>query len=268
MNALKKAWAFLYEKYELLTAKKYTTVAGTLVFFLIMSLVPMTFWVMLLFGKLPFDTDKILNLPIFASVKDVLAYVRDEAINATSGASVFLLVTSLYSATSLFYQMRRSGEIVYGYRKKRHGLKLRVGAVALLFSAMALVLASLLLFAIGTFFFSWFVGGVWETVADYLLLAGVAYLLVFLLNVYMCPYKTSVKHFGLGSLCTVLAWAVALVGFTVYLSISNMTRLYGALSTLIVFLLWLYVLMICFVAGVIFNSETVRLARKRERLYK
>ena len=135
MNALKKAWAFLYEKYELLTAKKYTTVAGTLVFFLIMSLVPMTFWVMLLFGKLPFDTDKILNLPIFASVKDVLAYVRDEAINATSGASVFLLVTSLYSATSLFYQMRRSGEIVYGYRKKRHGLKLRVGAVALLFSA-------------------------------------------------------------------------------------------------------------------------------------
>ena len=264
METLRKAWRFVHDKYELLTTKKYTTVAGTLVFFLIMSLVPMTFWVMLLFGKLPFDTEEILSLPIFASVKEILSYVRDEAINATSGASVFLLVTSLYSATSLFYQMRRSGEIIYDYRKKRKGLRLRVGAVGLLFSVMALVLAALLLFAVGTFFFSWFVGGVWETVADYVLLAGVAYLLVWLLNVYICPYKTSLRHFWLGSLLTVLAWAVALVGFTVYLQFSNMSRLYGALSTLIVFMLWLYVLMICFVAGVAINSERVT-SRKEKK---
>ena len=52
-------------------------------------------------------------------------------------------------------------------------------------------------------------------------------------------------------------WAVTLIGFTIYLKIGNMGRLYGALSAIIVFMLWLYVLMICFVAGVIFNSEKI-----------
>ena len=36
-----------------------------------------------------------------------------------------------------------------------------------------------------------------------------------------------------------------------------MSRLYGALSAIIIFLLWLYILMICFIIGVIFNSERV-----------
>ena len=56
----------------------------------------------------------------------------------------------------------------------------------------------------------------------------------------------------------------AVIGFSVYLKISNMSRLYGALSTIIVFLLWLYILMICFIVGVIFNSENVILIRKNK----
>ena len=66
-----------------------------------------------------------------------------------------------------------------------------------------------------------------------------------------------IKELLPGTLITVAAWAIALIGFTVYLKIGNMGRLYGALSAIIVFMLWLYVLMICFVAGVIFNSEKI-----------
>jgi uncharacterized BrkB/YihY/UPF0761 family membrane protein len=62
----------------------------------------------------------------------------------------------------------------------------------------------------------------------------------------------------------VISWIGAIIGFSVYLKISNMSQLYGALSTIIVFLLWLYVLMICFIAGVIFNSEKVMLLRKNK----
>ena len=49
-----------------------------------------------------------------------------------------------------------------------------------------------------------------------------------------------------------------MVGFSIYLKLSNMDRLYGALSAVIVFLLWLYVLMIGFVGGVILNSEKIK----------
>ena len=266
MEQLRKTYRYVKEKYELLTVKKYTTLAGTLVFFLIMSIVPLSFWLTLLIGKLPVNTEQILQLPIFDSVKNVLLYVQKEAANATGGASLLLLVTTLYSATNLFYQMRRSGEIVYDYHRKKQGLRLRLGALALMFVLMLTVVAFLLLFAVGTFLFSRYVSGVLERIADYSLLAVLSFLLVWLLNAYICPYKTPMKQFLPGTALTVGAWAVAVAGFTVYLKISNMDKLYGALSAIIVFLLWLYILMICFIVGVIFNSDRIKTERRAKKL--
>lgn len=273
MEKLRKIYLYVKEKYEFLTMKKYTTLAGTLVFFLIMSIVPLSFWLTLLVGKLPVNTEQILQLPIFDSVKNVLLYVQKEAANATGGASLLLLITTLYSATNLFYQMRRSGEIIYDYYRKKQGIRLRLGALALMFVLMLTVVAFLLLFAVGTFLFSRYVSGVLERIADYSLLAVLAFALVWLLNAYICPYKTPMKQFLPGTALTVGAWAIAVAGFTLYLKISNMDKLYGALSTIIVFLLWLYILMICFIVGVIFNSDRIKterkaknLARKKQRL--
>ena len=103
MEGLKKAYIYFKDKYNLLSIKKYTTVAGTLVFFLIMSIVPLSFWLTLLLGKMPIDIDKFLSLPVFEGVKDVLSYVQKEAQSATAGASIVLLVTTLYSSTTLFF---------------------------------------------------------------------------------------------------------------------------------------------------------------------
>ena len=255
---MKRAWRFLYGKYDLLSAKKYTTVAGTLVFFLIMSIVPMTFWMMLLLGEMPLDTERVLSLPVFDSVKEVFDFIREEAQNAASGASVFLLVTSLYSATTLFYQMRKSGEIIYEFPHIRKGLKTRLGAIVLLFLVIGLVILTVLLFAIGSLILSRLFTGLWESVAEYLLLTVLAFLLVFFLNIYICPYRVPPHLFLLSALLTVAAWAVAIGGFAVYLKLGNISRLYGALTALIVFLLWLYILTVCFTSGVIFSSERVK----------
>ena len=257
MEKLRKVYRFLKEKYDLLSLKKYNTIAGTLVFFLIMSIVPLAFWLTLLVGKLPIDFEKILQLSVFSSVKQVLLYVREEAANATASTSIVLLVTTLYSSTNLFYQMRRSGELIYDYHRPKQGFKLRLGALALMFIVMALVLAFGLLFAIGTYLFSRLVTGGWERFADYALLLALSFALALLLNAYICPYKMPLKYFLPGTALTVSAWAVSVVGFAFYLKIGNMNKLYGALSTLIVFLLWLYILMICFIVGVIFNSEKI-----------
>lgn len=257
MEKLRALYNFFRGKYQLLVAKKYTTIAGTLVFFLIMSIVPLSFWLTLLIGKLPVNTDEVLSLAVFDSVKDVLLYVQREAREATAGASVILLFTTLYSATNLFYQMRKSGEIIYDYRKEQRGLRLRLGALVLLIIVMAAAVAFLLVFAIGSFLFSRLLAEPWQKLADYTLLFAVAFGLVLILNAYICPHKTSLKNFLPGTLITVALWFVAGIGFSVYLKIGNVNRLYGALSTIIVFLLWLYVLMICFMIGVVWNSEKI-----------
>lgn len=265
MGRFRKVYGFFKHKYELLSLKKYTTIAGTLVFFLIMSIVPLSFWLTLLIGKLPIDTERILALPVFDSVKNMLAYVQKEAMNATASVSVILLVTTLYSSTNLFYQIRRSGEIIYDFRPRKHGLKLRLGALVLLLVVMALVIAFLLLFALGSLLFSRLLSSTWERVADYVLLIALSFMLALLLNMYICPYKAKLRRFLPGSFVTVLLWIVAVIGFSVYLKISNVDRLYGALSTIIVFLLWLYILMICFIIGVILNSEKIIEEKKADR---
>ncbi len=263
MGKFKNAFFFVKEKYRLLTIRKYTTLAGTLVFFFIMSIVPLTFWLTLLVGRLPIDTDKILGLGVFDTVKDVLLYVQEEALNATAGASIVLVVTTLYSSTYLFYQIRRSGEIIYDFQKKETGIRLRLGALALLIIVMASVVVILFAFAVGGLLFSRILSSRWERIVDYALLGVMAFALCFLLNVYICPYKTKPQRFLKGTIVTVAAWGIAGIGFSAYLKISNMRRLYGALSTIIVFLLWLYILMICFIVGVIFNSEKILAERKK-----
>ena len=262
MEKLRKVYRFFKEKYRLLSLKKYTTLAGTLVFFLIMSIVPLSFWATILIGKIPVDTDRIFALPVFDSVKNVLVYVQKEAKNATTSASLVLLLTTLYSSTTLFYQMRKSGEIIYEHPRPKKGLRVRISALLLLLIVMLVVLTFVLLFAVGSFFFSRFFSPVWEMIADYTLLLALSFALVLVLNAYICPYKVPLKKFIFGTVVTVAAWVVAVIGFTVYLQISNMDKLYGALSAIIVFLLWLYVLMICFIAGVILNSERIALERK------
>ncbi|MBE5740392.1 MAG: YihY/virulence factor BrkB family protein [Clostridiales bacterium] len=268
MNYLRKCYLYLKKKYQLLTAKKYSTLAGTLVFFLIMSIVPLSFWLTLLIGKLPINTDRIFSLPIFDSVENVLSYVRREASNATASVSVVLIVTTLYSSTTFFYQMRRSGEIIYDYRRPKKGLHVRAGALLLWTIFMTLIVTFLLFFALGAFLFSRILPYGWEKIADYFLLLILSFLLVFLLNMYVCPYKTHFKRFLPGTFVTIGAWALALIGFSIYIKIGNVGRLYGTLSTVIVFLLWLYVLMICFIIGVIINSERITRERQHERKYK
>lgn len=264
MGVWKRIWQYISGQYRQLSEKKYTTLAGTLVFFLLMSLVPMLFWATLLLGKLQVETTAFA-LPGMEQFSEIFEYIRREAQNATSGASVFLLITSLYSATTLFYQMRKSGEIIYGTSSLSGGLQTRLGALALLFLMMSLIALTLMGFTSVSFFLGSLFGEGWEAPVRYILLLLLAFLLVFFLNLYICPYPAPPKCFWLGSLLTVAAWAVSLLGFTVYLRLGNLDRLYGALSAVIVFLLWLYVMTICFISGVIFNSQKVESMRKNNR---
>ncbi len=266
MNKFRRAYQYIKDKYALLALKKYTTIAGTLVFFLIMSIVPLTFWLTLIVGKIPVDTTRLLRLPVFDSVKEMLSYVQTEAKNATAGASVILLVTTLYSSTTLFYQMRLSGEIIYEFPRPKRGLRVRLSALVLLLIVMLAALALTAVLALGTFMFASYLSKGAERLADYALLIVVSFGLTILLNAYICPYKTQLKRFLPGALLTVAAWAVAVVGFSAYLKIGNVSKLYGALSVVIVFLLWLYVMMICFIAGVIFNSEKIVSEHKQQRI--
>lgn len=239
--------------FSYLSAKKYTTLAGTMAFFLVMSVVPFLFWLTIIFGRMNIDYDRFFELEIFKEVKDVLAYLRESAKSATTGASVLLLLTTLYSSTNLFYHMRRSGEIIYDSRRRKGSVAVRISALVLIFIVMLLLVLGVSLFMLGNIFLRRVLPSFVAQVAAYAIVGVIAFTLVLILNLYVCPYHIGVKNAVWGSLLTLLLGGLASFGFSLYAEMSSLEKLYGAAVLFIFFLLWLYLLMICFVIGVIFN---------------
>ena len=254
--------------FDYLSSKKYTTLAGTMAFFLVMSVVPFLFWLTLLFGRLHIDYEPILELEFFADFKEIILYFRDAAESATAGASVVLLATTLYSSTNLFYHMRRSGEIIYECRRKKAALLVRLSALALIFAVMLLMLAGVSLFLLGSALLPRILPSFAAQTAVYALFAAVVFALLLLLNVYICPYRVGAGDVVWGSLLTLLLGGIASFGFSVYVRFSSIERLYGAAVFLILFLLWLYVLMTCFVVGVILNCYLLERDKKQKIVHK
>lgn len=81
--------------------KRFSTIAGTLVYFLLMSIAPFILWLTIVFGSIDFE--RFLSNELFESVSPVLRYLKDSAENAASGAGIVFLVTTLYSSANFFY---------------------------------------------------------------------------------------------------------------------------------------------------------------------
>lgn len=253
------------EWYGLFVQKKYTTIAGALVFFLILSAVPFSFWVTMLFGKILVGAEEVFRPELYGKIGEMLSFLRKNAEEASDGATFFLGATSLYSASNFFYHLRRCGEIVYDAPRRKRGWAVRL-------SALTAALATVLLLSI---FWGLFLGMVWvfrrvlpsllAGVCTYFLAAGIGFLTCFALNVYLCPFRVSWKKQLTGALVTTLLWGIALTLFSVYIRFGNVRRLYGAMTAVVVTLLWTYCMTVCFVIGVVVNEKACRGEGKLKR---
>ena len=263
-RTFKRTWAWGKRAYGALTEHRYTTLAGTLVFFLLLSMVPFLFWLTLLFGKSTALSEAVVGLGIFDWAGELVAFLQRNAAGAGWSAGVIFLGTTLWSCTGFFYHLRRSGEIIYDYRRKKQGWKVRL-------SAFGLTLCVLLFFAVsGTILLvinlvARFIPAWIAYPTRYGLVLALGFFAAWMLNAYICPYRCRPSEIALGSFLTALAWLVASAAFSLYLAFGNKEKLYGALTLLVIFLLWLYWMMICFTAGVVFNRSRMKTGSLEEK---
>ena len=239
--------------YRYYSDRRFTTVAGTLVYFFLMSLAPFLFWLSMFIGDV--DLEKLSSFAVFEAIMPFLRELQNSAGGATSGAGIVLMLTTLYSSTNFFYHLRRSGEIIYNSNFKKGGIKLRLSSLGLI-AATAILIA----FALGAVVAGErLLGAVFNTWLTQFIIYGialaVAVLAAAMLNIFICPYKTSLSEVLSGSLLTVLLWLLCAGGFAVYMRFANPVKLYGAIASVIVFLLWCYLMMNSFVIGVIYNGR-------------
>lgn len=218
-----------------------------------MSLAPFLFWLTMFLGKV--DLDKLASIALFEAILPILKELQAAAGGATGSAGIVLIATTLYSSTNFFYHLRRSGEIIYDSKFKKSGIRLRLASLGLIAATILLIAGAVAAVVAGERVLRVFVNA-W--VAEFIIYAAALTMIVFvaaLLNLFICPYKITLKEVITGSLLTVLLWLVCGGGFVVYLRFADPVRLYGRIASIIVFLLWCYLMMNSFVIGVIYNGR-------------
>lgn len=252
MYEIKKIIRYIFDK-------KFSTIAGTLVYFLIMSITPFLLWLTLFFKGL--DVEKLLSNELFAGILPLISYLKNSAESAAGGAGIVLLVTTLYSSTNFFYHLKKSGEIIYDEENLRGGIWIRVKSVIYIFIAIFLVAVMGGVALAGKFFAELFLQPVVANAISLTYITALAFVIAIVLNIYICPQRIKVGEVLSGSLVTTALWLAFLQGFTIYLHFASPERLYGKIAVVIIFLLWCYMLMSCFVIGVIYNSYFKRVKK-------
>lgn len=257
------------------TDKRFSTIAGTLVYFLLMSITPFMLWLTLVMGNI--DVSRFLNHRLLEGASPILRYLKSSVesaadgagVSGTGGISIIFLATSLYSSTSFFYHLRRSGEIIYEASDTKSGLRLRLMSVGLICAAIISIALVAAVSVIGTAFTEKFLPVWLSNSISLIFITVLMFGTAVILNIFACPQKLKLANAAVGSLLTTALWLIIGAGFGVYLKFASPEKLYGKIASLIVFLLWCYVMMCCFVVGMINNGKfaTARNYKKNLPLY-
>lgn len=241
--------------------KRFSTIAGTLVYFLLMSIAPFTLWLTLVCGNI--DVEKFLSHEFFNSVSPFLRYMKSSAESAVSGAGIIFLLTTLYSSTNFFYHLRRSGEIIYDSPRVKGGIRLRIASLCIIIGTFLLIAVIAALSFTCSWLLEKFLPFYIADIITYTSITAVAFTAALLLNIFACPYKLKIQDVVPGSLLTTALWLLCIAGFNIYTAFANPEKLYGKIAALIIFLIWCYIIMCSFVIGIIYNGSF-----KSKKVYK
>ena len=235
-----------------------------------MSIAPFILWLTVVFGNV--NLDGILANEIFGSVAPVLRYLKANAQHAAEGAGAIFLATSLYSSTNFFYHIRRSGEIIYECQKVERGLRLRIKSLFLIVVTIIMVALIGAVTVFGSNLLSLYMPSFISQIISVLSIAVLALGVAIVLNTFACPYKNNLTDILPGSLLTAMLWMALFVAFGVYTKFSSPEKLYGQVASVIVFLVWCYVMMCCLVIGMVNNGKYFQKPRqipvlKKEKPY-
>lgn len=270
----KKTTVKIKSLYSLMHEKRLTTVAGAWVFYFILSLVPFMFLLFTAFNVVGVNLAEELVAYLPEEFRLAGETIAQTAQNVSRGITVFFAITVIMSGSTLLNQMSKDGEFIYGVKsRKKRGFMRRVWAIIALSVLFAVFLGSAVVFSFGQRILGYFpFSGRWKfltTIGVFLLVIAVSYVIIILLNRFICPIKLRAGVLMTGSLISLFIIVLGTIGFTLYLRFfNNYNAFYGSLATIIVFLLWTYIIMLGLSFGAVFNvrlSEKLKISDKSVR---
>ncbi len=260
---------FFNNFFRVLRRPEMVVLPGNLAFFFVLAIIPSLGLISYAAGILNLSTDFLYNFIEKSFNSDLANLVL--GLNLTSNAGITLIITlivGLYIASNGADALIIASNTIYGIKNK-NWFKRRFKALCLTFLIVLLLLFMLIIPVFGETI-STLVEEVNlnEVVTNDILLifrflkGPVSWLIMFLiikLLYTLAPdrkvrYKNRVINYG--AWFTTFSWIIITKIFSLYVNnYANYSILYGGLATIVVLMLWLYLLSYIFTVGIALNSE-------------
>ena len=263
-------WDVLWRVYSEVLADRVTLVAAGATFFILLSLFPGMGLLVSIYGLISDPADLALQMGFlgdilppgtFGLILPQLEALVGKGKSELSFAFGLSLVLAFWSATSGVKALFDAMNIAYGETEKRSFIRLNLLAFA--FTLAAILVIMLLTVIIGIlplvlkllYLDQWteFLAKIarWPFV---LLLIGSASIAIYRYG----PSREDAKLRWLtwGAAFSTLTWAIATIGFSVYLlNFASYDATYGTLGALVAFMVWIWLSIIILIVGAELNAE-------------
>jgi membrane protein len=222
--------------------KSYSTLAGAIAFFLVIN-----------GGSLLYLMITIANL--FNINIDFGNNVLGEAIieiskNTGYTSSIIFFLTSIYSASTLFFHMIKTGEMVYEELNTRFNLLKRLIAVIFLCAFVFIIETFFVILILSKSIFN---NILWK-IFRYIGFISVSYAVALCIIFFITPHRVRYHEIKRGAFLATILWFLVTILFTLFLSVvTDYKAIYGALTFYVVFMIWIYLLAQGLVCGVVYN---------------
>lgn len=255
-------------------------------FFIMLSFFPFIIIIISLTQFMPFNEQDVTQLILSLVPQEIGTYVQgiiSDIYGRASGAVLSLsIITVIWSASRGVLSITNCFNKVYEIKESRNYFLLR-GISAIYTLAIAfLLIATLLLFVFGNKIYYFLVEffpltqNIVGNINDFKNIIGLAIFFIFFVLLYkMLPNrKISVKSVIPGAIFSTACWMGLSLLFSIYVDyFTNISYMYGSLTSIVISLLWLYFSMYIVFLGCEINfywweNFTVKIIKKKSGKYK
>lgn len=242
----------ILEYFKYCKNKRFDTLAGTLSFFFILSFIPLLYLCLSVYVKIGDYFHLEISIP-----EVILNYI---SFDLNAGVSILFILTTIYSASKFFTQLRKTGEIIYGVKKSRVTFKTQLFSCLFVIILMLIVSAGLLAISIGNTFLKYPWAKILISILTYLIFLCMLFGFLCLINKTACQIDdTKTKKLSSGIIFSLLYVTIVSVIFLIYVTyFANYDKLYGVFSTIVIAFLYVFLMMQGIVVGIIINERKLK----------
>ncbi|HKL99907.1 MAG TPA: YihY/virulence factor BrkB family protein [Mobilitalea sp.] len=223
-------------------------------FFIIISFFPFIMLLLSIIRYIPFEESTMLEVfsQIFPSaINSLVVTVIDEIYHIPSTGTLIPItaITALWSASKGFLAIMRGLNSVYEINESRNYFFLRITSTIYTLVFAIMLIASMVLFVFGNSLYLWIeqkipaFQGMALLIISLRTIVGMIILLIFFLIIYLAipNRKTKIINCLPGAILCSAGWMGFSYAFSYYIDhSSNYSSTYGSLTTIVLFMLWLY----------------------------